>query len=52
MVANDKLIIGGTFALQIRVVNRLTQSTTFNHMEKGRSVCTSGRVGSQGFRKI
>jgi hypothetical protein len=52
MVANDKLIIRGTFALQIRVVNRLKQSKTLNCMEKGCSVCTAGRVDSQGFRTI
>jgi hypothetical protein len=52
MVANDKLIIAGTFALQTRVVNRLIQSKNLYCMEKGRSVCTAGRVGSQDFRKI
>lgn len=52
MVANDKLIIRGTFALQIRVVNRLMQSKNLNCMERVCSVCTAGRVGSQGFRKI
>jgi hypothetical protein len=52
MVANDKLIIWRDICLQIGVVNRLIQSKTLNCMEKGRSVCTAGRVGSLGFRKM